>query len=113
MSCFGTRGAAHAAAARVGCRSARSSSSLLGRHDTRARRFLNLRRAADEMIEMSVAEDDVSDAPRIDADFPDVADDVVDIRLLGRVEQDVALGRRQQPDGDVARPDVIEVVEAP
>src|SRR5258705_14011052 len=63
------------------------------------------------MIEVPGAKDDVADAPRIDTDLPDIADDVVDVRFLGRVEQDVPVGRRQQPDRDVAGTDVIEVVE--
>src|SRR5580765_5917857 len=63
------------------------------------------------MIEVPVAQDDVADAPRIDTDLPDISDDVIDVRFLGRVEQDVPVGRRQQPDRDVAGSDVIEVVE--
>src|SRR5712691_1286791 len=63
------------------------------------------------MIEVPVAQDDVADAPGIDTDLPDIADDVIDVRFLGRVEQDVPVGRRQQPDRDVAGADVIEVVE--
>ena len=39
------------------------------------------------------------------------ADDAIDVRFLGRVEQDVPIARRQQPDRDIAKPDVIEVIE--
>ncbi len=83
---------------------------FVGRDDACARGFLNLRRTAD-VIEMPVAQNDVFDALRIDADLPDVPDDMIDVGLLGRVEEDVAFRRRQQPDGDIARPDIVKIVE--
>src|SRR5262249_9909909 len=60
--------------------------------DTRTGRFLNPR-CTTEMIEMSVVQEDVFDALRIDTDFPDVTDDVVDIGFLGRVEENAAFRR--------------------
>ena len=58
-----------------------------------------------------MAQNDVPDAFRIDADFSNVIDDKVDIRFLSGVEQDVALRCSQQPDGNITRPDIIKVVE--
>src|SRR5207249_4297855 len=80
------------------------------RDDAGARGFLNLRGAA-EMIDMPVAQNDVFDALRIETDFSDVIDDVVDIRFLRCVEQDVPFRGCQQPNRNETRPDIIKVVE--
>ena len=63
------------------------------------------------MIEMPVAQNDVFDRLRIDTDFADVANDPVDIGFLSCVEQDVPFRRRQQPHRDIARSNIIKVVE--
>ena len=58
-----------------------------------------------------MTQNDVFDALRIDADFSNVTDDPVHIGFLSGVEEDVAFGRCEQPDGNVAGPHVIKVVE--
>jgi hypothetical protein len=58
-----------------------------------------------------VGKDDVFDVARVHADFLDIVDDMIDERLLRRVEEDVALRRRQQPHRHVARSDQIQIVE--
>ena len=53
----------------------------------------------------------VFNSPKGWADDRQVVDDLVDERLLGRVEHDVALRRGQNPHRHVARADMVEVVE--
>src|SRR5215813_1140445 len=78
--------------------------------DSRTRDFLNLG-CTTEMVEMSVTQNNVFDGFRIDTDLPDIADDIVDVRLLGGIEENAAFRRRQQPDRDVAGSDIIKVIE--
>src|SRR5580700_8864429 len=54
---------------------------LLGRADTRARCFLDSRRAA-EVVEVTVADEDVLDVLEVEAERPDVIDHMIDEWLL-------------------------------
>jgi hypothetical protein len=83
---------------------------LLGRADTRARRLLDSRRAA-EMVEVAVTDEDVLDVLEIEAQRPDVVDHMIDKRLLRRIDHDDPLRCRDEPGVHVAQADMVEIVE--
>ena len=87
--------------------SCQSSSSIA---DARARERLNLRGAA-EVIEVPVRDQDELDVPRIEASLRDVVDHVIDVGLLGRVDENEPVTGRDEPDRHEPGADVIQVVE--
>jgi hypothetical protein len=63
------------------------------------------------VIEMVMGEDDVLDVLRIETELPDAFDRMLREGTFDRVDQDEALGRRDQPRRGIAHADVIQIVE--